>query len=141
MDRLIKTYMTWPLCLFFVAGLVLGGYGSVLCVGDDGLLKVESVCQPCFNDAGEVCSSEPAGSGHEHQNDCLNCSDLPLHQNFLSPRPHVRKIGASPVHNNLLVRLTTPVHSQISQPVLESPGADPELPSAIKFLSTIVLRC
>lgn len=141
MNRLIKRSLTWPLCLLFVAGLVLGGNGSVLCVGDDGLLKVEPVCQPCSTELGEACDLEVADSGHDHQDYCDNCTDLHLYQNSLSPRTQAQTAGARLIDNSLLVRLTAPIDCFVSLVMLEPTGSDAELPSAIDFLATIVLRC
>ena len=141
MSRSIRTYLTGPLCLLFVAGLILGGNGSVLCVGDDGFLKVEPVCQPCVSDSGEICKLSQPDAGHDHQDECASCTDLPLDQNSISLRPNVHNISAAPVQNISLASLLAPIKPQISRAVQELPNTDSELPSARIFLATIVLRC
>ena len=141
MNRLTKTYLIWPLCLLFVAGLTIGGNGSVVCVGDDGLVKVESVCEPCVDEAGEACRVEQVDVEHDHQDECVNCTDLPVDQNSISTLPNIQTSEVSYVYKVSESRLVTPVDTHIGLKLSEPPRPDEELPSARLFLSTIILRC
>ena len=75
---MIRKIVVWPLCLLFVAGMVMGGYGSVICVNNGGQFSVELNCQTnCCNYAEtcEVFSSNDQTDTHDH---CTNCNDTPF---------------------------------------------------------------
>ncbi len=66
-------------------------------MGDDGHAKVESVCDPCCNDSEPACFLDELEANHDHHDDCVNCTDLPLFQEVLKRRVlHPVVIEASP---------------------------------------------
>ena len=67
-----------PLCFLLATGLTLGSFGDVLCIGDDGHIKVESVCQPCCGEADDFYFLTVSDSGQNHHHECVNCLDLSL---------------------------------------------------------------
>jgi len=137
----IRKYMSWPVCLLFVAGLALGSPGSVLCVGDDDHVKIESVCQPCCGDSETACNLTLSGSKHDHHDDCADCTDLSLTQGFLSQRPFTKTNYDGTIHLSYFAALTTVVNCQLTATAATSPEHGLELPSKEALLSSTVLRC
>ena len=137
----IRKYLSWPVCLLFVAGLTLGNSGSVLCVGDDDHVKVESVCQPYCNDSEAGCILRQPGSNHDHHEDCANCTDLPLIQDFLSQRPISKTNDNGTICLSYFTALTTLVNCQLTATATTSPQHALELSSEKALLSITVLRC
>ena len=78
MNLRIQKIIAWPLRLFFIVGLTIAESGDVLCISDDGHIKIESICQPCCNTTDNVRLLTSSDSRHNHHDDCYNCSDLQL---------------------------------------------------------------
>ena len=133
--------MSWPVCLLFVAGLALGSPCSVLCVGDDDHVKVESVCQPCCGDLETACSFTSSVSKHDHHDDCANCTDLSLIQGFLSQRPFSKTDYNGTIYLSYFAALTPAVDYQLTATAATPPGHGIESSSVKALLSTTVLRC
>ncbi len=141
MKTVIRKYLASALCLHFLTALTFSGFGSVLCLGVNGQIKVESVHQPCCNDAETDCFSEPIGSDHDHHADCTDCTDLPVIRDSLSRRPlaSVSRIGWAPDHaaaSVILPRLIRMTRANLTRSESTSPPG-----SAGLLLSTTVLRC
>jgi len=74
-----RLYAIRLLCLLIIAGITFGNLGGVICVGDNGHVKIESTCTPDCNDAEPAPLTGTADDSSEHHDDCVNCSDLPLY--------------------------------------------------------------
>jgi len=80
MIETIRLYASRLLCLLLTAGITLGSFGGVICLGENGHVKIESICSPDCNDSDQTCATDPAGEGADHHDDCVDCSDLPLYE-------------------------------------------------------------
>ncbi|MDF1543844.1 MAG: hypothetical protein P1R58_01935 [bacterium] len=74
----LKHALAVGVCLLLFVGLNFGSFGGVLCVGGDGHLQVEPVCEPGCNEDDYACLPEVCDSESEDHQDCKSCSDLPL---------------------------------------------------------------
>lgn len=78
MNSWIKKAIAWSLCLFFLIGVTISGYSDVLCIREDGGVKIESICQPCYIERDACCFLAVSAKVHDHQDDCDDCLDLSL---------------------------------------------------------------
>lgn len=78
MNSWIKKAIARALCLFFLIGVTISGYSDVLCISDDGRVKIESICQPCYIEKDACCYLAASANVHDHQDDCDDCLDLSL---------------------------------------------------------------
>lgn len=78
MNLSVKKAITWTLSLFLIIGITSSGFSDVLCISDDGQIKLESICQPCDGESTDICLMATAANSHDHQDDCDNCSDLSM---------------------------------------------------------------
>ena len=136
-----RKYLTWLVCLLFCLGVCLSSSAGVVCLGDDGHVKVESLCQPCCGESIDECALENSESETDHHDCCGNCTDLPLFQNPLWKHSSVEfnydnvlmtAASANPCfHRNVLsTRNTIPLNAN-KAPSNKSPD----------LLSTTVLVC
>ncbi len=70
--------LSLPAILFFIALFTFGSIGDVICIGDDGHLKVESSCQPCCSEIVDSILLITSTNLHDYHDNCYNCSDLEL---------------------------------------------------------------
>ena len=74
----ILKLITWPLCLLFSLSLYVGNSSQVLCIGDQGHVKIEPAhLQTCC----ETERSIPVAVlevDADPLHDCVGCSDVPL---------------------------------------------------------------
>ena len=68
----IKRMLIWPICLIFLLSLTLSGSGQVLCVGEDGQIKIETYCLPCCDDVEEACGLDLPEDLHDDHNGCAD---------------------------------------------------------------------
>lgn len=139
-NKLICNILTWPLCLLFISGLALTGHG-VLCLGDDGRLKVESACPPCCGMPEIECVLMDAEFGQNHHNNCADCTDLPLNQHTLSHAPSNRPTDVGPTILVLLSTSNGAAADRYSRPVIDGLLACRSLQPAFSHLSSSILRC
>lgn len=92
----------WFFGLLFIIGLSSNSVGDVLCVNDDGHVKVESICTPCCDEPIEACVVSNPNKGHEHHDDCDDCSDLPLESHKRLERISSYDFGLIHYSSNLL---------------------------------------
>ena len=78
MNSWIKKARAWALCLFFLIGVTISGYSDVLCISDDGCVKIESICQPGYGEKDDCCFLTASADVYDHQDDCGDCLDLSL---------------------------------------------------------------
>lgn len=138
---MICKYLVWSVCLFFVAGIMLSSHGDILCLGDDGRVKIESICRPCCNDSNTTSWFKQNIPHHDHPNQCENCTDLPLLQHSLARRYLSPVFTPEICVNYLYVTLQAShiieINSSNNHPLLEINSAR----RANILLSTTVLRC
>jgi len=137
----IRKHISWPLSLLFIAGLFLGSYGRVLCVGDEGHVKVESVCQPCCSDPEIESSLAHKNAGHDFHNDCGDCTDLPLDQNTLSYRLVTQKTDIGSVNVDCFPEFIASVGDQTTLVATAPTKVGPGSPATELSISTTVLLC
>lgn len=76
MNSWIKRTIAWALCLFFLFGTTISGYSDVLCISDGGRVKIESICQPGYEEKADCCFLAASANAYDHQDDCDDCLDL-----------------------------------------------------------------
>jgi hypothetical protein len=86
MKSMNNRYLTSMVCLVFSLGIGISSLASVVCIGDDGHVKMEVVCQPCCSEPVSQCSLDESESETDHHDCCGNCTDLPLLQDPLFKR-------------------------------------------------------
>lgn len=74
MNLQLRKIAILPLCLLLITGLILNSFGDVLCIGEDGQVKVESLCQPCCSGDDDICLINE--DENENHDDCYDCEDL-----------------------------------------------------------------
>jgi hypothetical protein len=90
MNEHLRKSLPLPLCLIFLAGLIFGSPGYVLCMGEDGRMEFETICLPSGGGGGEaVCEIGPSPDCHHDHDACSDCSDLELDGPFRSQRSGV----------------------------------------------------
>lgn len=75
-----RKFRSWQLyfLIFILVELTFGNFGEILCIGEDGHVKIESTCQPCCGEPDDFCSTIGIDINHDHHDNCDNCSDLQL---------------------------------------------------------------
>ncbi|MBU8933178.1 MAG: hypothetical protein KOO62_04145 [candidate division Zixibacteria bacterium] len=75
---LLRKSITWPLCLLLGLSLYLSSFSQVLCIGDQGNIKIESALAQscCETECPSTVVAIKTESNHHH--DCAGCSDIPL---------------------------------------------------------------
>ncbi len=137
---MIRAYLTWALCLLFVTGITLSSFGYVLCLGDDGHIRTESVHHPCCSDPEKVCLCEQTGTDHDHAG-CTNCTDRPLIQDSLLHRRVIPRTIAKSIAFHTIAILNRQ-HVDRTAPMITTRLVDTLLPSSASvLLSTTILRC
>jgi hypothetical protein len=78
--------VAWPICIFFMLGLVFAGSGQVLCIGDNGHIEIETYCLPSCGEAEKSCEIDLPEEPHNEHSECSNCSDIELNDPLWSSR-------------------------------------------------------
>ena len=86
--------MKWLVCLFLTAGIALSNFGSVVCRGDDGNVKIESLWHACCSETGTAHFLIQSTLERDHHEDCADCTDLPLLHDSLAHRYAFRILRA-----------------------------------------------
>jgi|GEM_PF-3719231 len=71
----IRKLVAWPLCLLLGFGLYVSSSSQVLCLGDSGHVKIETVH---LNTCCDTECSTPAPEREDSDHNCAGCSDIPL---------------------------------------------------------------
>jgi len=141
MNKHIRAYIIWPLCLLFLGGLVLGNSGNVLCVSDGGHIKVESVCQSDPGDFEEVQILEHRSDVYEHHASCDDCTDVPLRFDSHAHRPTTQATNIGASLPDVLPLVTSPAVCPPTSVRACFPQDDTIVCVTQVLLSTTVLRC
>lgn len=72
--------------IILLAGLIFGGPGYILCIGDDGQIQFETIILPSHIEAAETCHDDFPNDFHHEHDDCSSCSDLELEGPLCSGR-------------------------------------------------------
>jgi len=76
--------------------------GSILCVGADGHVEIDSFGHPCCEGCDAACLHEQDKAAEDHHSDCGDCTDLPLIQDTILNRPlSTISLNESPVDSPL----------------------------------------
>ena len=135
------TYLTWLVCLLFSAGIIAGSSANVLCMGDNGHVKVEALCEPCCSGPGAGCGSTESESTQDHHNGCGNCTDLPLFQDPPSQRPLKSLAADTAPASEPLIDPALPRTKLSSRTVLFAEAGEVPSNKGRDLLSTTVLLC
>jgi hypothetical protein len=76
MNSWTKKAVAWALCLFFLFGVTISRYSDVLCISDNGRVKIESICQPGYGEIVDCCFLATSTNAYDNQDDCDDCLDL-----------------------------------------------------------------
>ena len=71
------------MCLLLIFGLVVSSYGTVLCIGADDQIKVESVCEPCCKSTENGHDIDVSVIDHSDHEECFDCTDITFTQDIL----------------------------------------------------------
>ena len=142
MNLQFKKIIAWSLCLVFLTGITFAGNGNVLCIGNDGHIKVETICLPCCGEE-EVCKFEVTEDIHDEHNDCNNCYDLELTGSQWLKRSrstdfdYVLKTSLIPIIESI-----TPTSSTVSVDfnIIKYHSIFGQSPPSLS-LATIIIRC
>jgi hypothetical protein len=137
-----RKYLTLVVSLLFMAGMTLSSSGSILCLGADGHVEVESIGHaPCCDDGGLACAVEPFEAEQDHHDDCGDCTDLPLIRDLTIKR-HLST--ASYDESNVTFLSVLPIIPPINRSIQTVNSRPWELAPASSIppdLGTTVLRC
>ena len=86
MDITGRIFLTRAVCLLLMAGITLSNFGGIMCLGEDGHVKVESYCHPSCNDSEGPRRLEEVTTDSDNHDDCADCTDLPLLHDSLAHR-------------------------------------------------------
>jgi len=140
MNALFRKTAAWLMSLFLLVGIVISSSGGVLCVGENGHVKIESMHHHGDVDCDQtIClvSSESELEHHSHQG---NCSDLPLDgATWIKPAPSTN------VQNLQALSLPALAAGQngelIRAAVAFQPGPTPGARPPSDLISSTILRC
>lgn len=86
MKQQLRTFLSSILSFLLIAGVIAGSQGSVLCIGADDHVEVESVCQPCCASAERDCDASGCGLEHDDHEECFDCTDVAISLQILRER-------------------------------------------------------
>jgi hypothetical protein len=141
MNSMNNRYLTSIVCLLFLTGIGISSLASVVCIGDDGHIKMEALCQPCCAESESECDSEEDQSESEHHGCCGNCIDLPVLKDSFVKR---FSSGYQPDHVVAIDGLVSSFHPlNILSTRNERPPRVDKTPSyrGLDLLSTSILIC
>jgi len=144
MKNRIKTLFVRTLSLVLIFGVVTGSSGTVLCIGADDHVEVESVCQPfCASDknSSQAVYEDPLPTDHE---ECSECTDIAISLGILR-YGHSPLIAGLQIQSSFLPVLST-VSSRYECSITSSrsplPGSQTPISASFsEHLATTVIRC
>jgi len=143
MKRTVQKIFVWPLSILLVISFFQIGSGDVLCIGEDGHIKIETECLPCCIETETICELTEQGDLHDEHDDCNNCSDLspdcPLWSMRLSRVSLVQTYRPDLVPSFELIHDAYSVSRSCSQ-AHEKPPTFKSNPLS-SFISDTILRC
>ena len=135
-----RNCLAWLVCLLFAVGAVADSPGGVLCVGEDGHVKYESICLPPSGGAADPCAPSVFDDAPAEYCGCGDCSDVPLDSPQWLKRPrynsHEQRIESISTHPARLATSTWVGGPHVAtgrSPCCQSP---PDL-----SLKTVILLC
>lgn len=144
MKQQLRTSLYSILCFLLIAGLVAGSNGSVLCIGADDHVEVESVCQPCCASAELDCDARGCGLEHDDHEECFDCTDVAISLQILRERNSALGSGLQ-IQFSSLQTLSAVSGAQYLTAVTSraAPGGLQDLFSASfsRHLASTVMRC
>jgi hypothetical protein len=78
MKSAVHRIAAWPLSLSFLMGIIFSGTGGMLCLCNDGYVKIETMYQACCREKAETCTFEGSFTHHAHHNCQTDCTDFLL---------------------------------------------------------------
>ena len=86
MNLRIKKITASTIWLAFLIGVMFPGYSNVLCVGADGLIKLETICLPGCTETEDFCEYNASEDLPNEHSDCTDCFDVELDNPVWSTR-------------------------------------------------------
>ena len=144
MIKRAKSLICWILSLVLVSGVVTGSNATILCIGADDHVEVESVCQPrCSGGENSVPATTEGLSGADHD-ECFECTDVEISQEVLQYRQ------SSLIGGLQTLSLSLPAFTAVSSPCdfpripnrsFSAGLSGPISVSSGEHLATTVIRC
>lgn len=78
MNLRLQKIIALPLCLIFLIGMAIAGNGNILCIGDNGRVKFETLCLPCCDEAEKSYEADEPNELQNEHDECCDCSDVEL---------------------------------------------------------------
>lgn len=142
MKSLVYRITAWPLTLSFFIGIVFSGIGGMLCLGDNGYIKIEPMSQPSCSQSAEMCIFEVSYAPHDHHNCRTDCTDFPLEDlNWLRRISKTNSIEISSTTPNPVLMPCISIAGEDMVSRLSLPDGPIYHPSSPAFLSTTILIC
>ncbi len=141
MNALFRKTAAWLMSLFLLVGIVISSSGGVLCVGEDGQVKIKSMHHHNTADCDQVACSASSGFELERHSHCGDCSDRPLDgATWIKPAPPTN------LQNQQTLSLLPSTAGQngeliVATAVATQPGSTLGARSPANLISSIVLRC
>lgn len=78
MNLRYQKIIAWPICLIFMIGMVFAGTGNILCVGENGQIKFETICLPYCGEVETDCVDDCHIEIQNEAGENSDCSDVEL---------------------------------------------------------------
>lgn len=145
MKQQLRTSLSSILCFLLIAGVAAGSNGSVLCIGADDHVEVESVCQPCCASAERDCDASGCDLEHDDHEECSDCTDVAISLQILRERITVLGSGLQS-HFSSLQTLSAVSGTQYLTTAVTSRAASGGLHDLVsasfsRHLASTVIRC
>ncbi len=131
--------------LVFALVILLNCYGGILCVNDNGRMKVELICQPCCGKNLKQCIFPESAQPYNNHLDCTNCFDVPT-TGLSSSRRHfigqLTYLVAAPVgQNGILAYNSNHIRKDNEFSIVSSLAQDYGKSFLNTIVSKTVIRC
>ncbi len=142
MNLQIKKIITSLMNLIFLVGIIFAGNSNVLCIGNDGNIKVETICLPCCGET-EICKFDVTEDIHDEHSDCNDCYDLELtgsqwlKRNRTTDYSYVVKSSSIPVIESIISTSST---VSVDLNILKYHSIFGQSPPSLS-LATVIIRC
>jgi hypothetical protein len=143
MKKHFKTSLSWALSLTLVFGLISAGNSSMLCIGADDSVKVESVCQPCCTSAETACTKDVISLASADHEACYDCTDVPLIVELFHQKNSTAILGSNVHYFNPPASMAAESVSNaacIAQITTKRSDYEPFVSRSIEYLSSTVIR-
>jgi hypothetical protein len=95
-----RKIIVWPMCLVFLTGIIFSGNANILCIGDNGYIKLETFCQARCDEA------DTPSESHNELAECSDCSDIDFNSPIWLKRNQI-------LYSKDLINLVSPFNNDV----------------------------